>query len=168
MTNPDSSTRVTTKITQTATVLDWSEVWYKLRVSWVAKELYADSQVTGAERDTMMNEFMDVFMGDPAQSTFTVNSSGVPNVDRAVHNTYKDELLKETCSKTRAESVTIFGIAFTAPAEGQAAISNCASLPTSEHYFFIDEAQTDEEIAEELNTAFQLIAAEVGSLRLTQ
>jgi Flp pilus assembly protein TadG len=181
VTNPSTTTRRTTTVTSSDPVkLDWSAVWADLTVAWVSKELYADSAVIGAGQAEMMNAFLDAFLGDPSSPTFSLKADGSPSVDIAVHNTYKDKMLKETCDKAKGSNVEIFGIALTAPVEGQAAIKSCVSIvpdrvedtdaddTNDSHYFFIPADQTNEQIATQLNTAFQQIASVISPLRLTQ
>jgi hypothetical protein len=54
--------------------------------------------------------------------------------------------------------VIVYGIAFEAPTNGQAAISNCATSPA--HYFNASGLQ--------ISTAFRSIASNISQLRLTQ
>ena len=50
-----------------ATQLDWSEVWRYLRVSWVARQLYMRSGVTGTTNySTIMNQFRTTYLSSTA------------------------------------------------------------------------------------------------------
>ena len=69
-----------------------------------------------------------------------------------------DSQLATICNLSKNAGVTIYGIAFEAPTNGQAAISNCASSPA--HYFNAQGLQ--------IKTAFRTIASNISQLRLTQ
>lgn len=120
---------------------DWSEVWRYLRVSYVVRQLYMRSGVTGTTNYTTL---MDMF-----RATYL---SSVSNLD---------SLLQQNCVAARAAGIEVFGIAFAAPTSGQAQINGCASSPKSEYYF----NATDGDV---LTAAFRSIATIVSDLRLTQ
>jgi Flp pilus assembly protein TadG len=131
----------------TATRLDWSEVWRYLRVNYVSRQFYMRSDVTGTNNNsTNMNLMRATYM------------SSVSNLD---------SLLQQNCEQARKDAkvggggVEIYGIAFAAPAEGQAQISGCSSAPKENYYF----NATDNT---KLLAAFRQIATDISDLRLTQ
>jgi Putative Flp pilus-assembly TadE/G-like len=125
----------------TATQLDWSEVWRHVRVSWVARQLYVRSGVTGATSfSTVMNQFRGTYL------------SSVTNMNT---------LLQQNCTAARNAGIEIYGIAFAAPANGTAQINGCSSSP-KENYFF------DASDSAKLSAAFRMIAVDISELRLTQ
>nr|WP_283254929.1 Tad domain-containing protein [Marivita sp. GX14005] len=69
-----------------------------------------------------------------------------------------DRRLSDVCEKARDKDITIFAIGFEAPAEGQAAMRDCASSPA--HYFAVEGL--------EISDAFRQIARTINQLRLTQ
>ena len=69
-----------------------------------------------------------------------------------------DTQLQTMCSAVKNQGVTIYGIAFEAPTNGQTQISSCASSPA--HYFNATGIQ--------IKTAFRAIASNISQLRLTQ
>jgi Flp pilus assembly protein TadG len=124
----------------TATQLDWSEVWRYVRVSWVVRQLYMRSAVSGTGNfDTVMNQFRGTYL-----STDSLNA-----------------LLQQNCAAARAEGIEIYGIAFAAPTAGQAQINGCSSEPKDNYYF----NATDNG---KLMAAFNAIATDISELRLTQ
>ena len=125
----------------TATQLDWSEVWRYLRVSWVARQLYMRSGVTGTDNyDTVMNLMRATYLSS---------------------NTNMNNLLQQNCAAARTAGIEIYGIAFAAPAAGQAQINGCSSEPKETYYFNATNNAG-------LMTAFQKIATDISDLRLTQ
>ncbi|MBL9051802.1 MAG: Tad domain-containing protein [Tabrizicola sp.] len=123
----------------TAVQLDWSEVWRYLRVSWVARQLYMRSNVTGTSNyDTIMNQFRGTYL-----SVSNMNS-----------------LLQANCTAAKNAGIEIYGIAFAAPAGGQAQIQGCST--NVENYYF------DAKNGEDLRSAFNTIATYISDLRLTQ
>jgi Flp pilus assembly protein TadG len=119
--------------------LDWSEVWQSLRVTYVARQLYGRSNVTGVGYSTVMNTLAPEYIDDAVLTS----------------------LLDQNCTAAKAAGVEVFGIAFAAPSEGQTQISNCSSNPKSNYYY---NATNNEQ----LNAAFNLIANQISELRLTQ
>lgn len=119
--------------------LDWSEVWSLVRVSWVARQLYMRSNVSGTNNyDTIMNQFRGTYL-----SVSSLNS-----------------LLQANCKAARDAKIEIYGIAFAAPPGGQAQIQGCAT--NVENYYF------DAQNGPELRSAFNTIATFISDLRLTQ
>lgn len=132
-----------TSNTTAAVQQTWQQVWARVRVSWVAWQLYARALGTSSDtRNTVYNNTMGTLISQ-YQSVASM-----------------DALLAANCTAARAQNVLIYGIAFEAPAEGSAAISDCSSKPTSTYFFDANGL--------EIQTAFQLIAANLSQLRLTQ
>lgn len=130
--------------------LDWSEVWAGpatgpwagtgVRVQWVAWQLYARALGTSdSDRNTKYNTWFGQMREQTAVSTM-------------------DQQLQQVCSLAKTNDVTVYGIAFEAPAAGRTQISQCASSPA--HYFNATGLQ--------IQTAFRAIAANISQLRLTQ
>lgn len=127
----------------TATQLDWSEVWRHLRVSWVARQLYMRSGVSGTTNyNTIMNQFRTTYLS----STSNMNS-----------------LLQTNCTAARNAGIEIYGIAFgsTVSAVGQGQINGCSSVPKENYYFYAVDG-------DKLRAAFKAIATDISELRLTQ
>jgi Flp pilus assembly protein TadG len=127
----------------TSTQLDWSEVWRYLRVSWVARQLYMRSGVSGTGNyNTIMNQFRTTYLSS---------------------TTNMDSLLQTNCTAARNAGIEVYGIAFgqSMSANGQAQISGCSSLPKENYYFFATDG-------DKLQAAFKAIAADISELRLTQ
>jgi hypothetical protein len=118
--------------------LDWSEVWASLRVSWVARQLYMRSGVSGTtDYNTIMNLFRGTYLS-------------VANLNT---------LLQQNCTAAKNAGIEIYGIAFAAPANGQAQIQGCAT--NVENYYF------DAQNGTQLRSAFRMIATDISDLRLT-
>jgi len=125
----------------TVVQLDWSEVWRHVRVSWVARQLYMRSNVSGTSSySTIMNQFRGTYL----TSVANMNS-----------------LLQQNCTAARDAGIEIYGIAFAAPAAGQTQINGCSSFPKENYYF----NATD---GDKLQAAFKQIATDISDLRLTQ
>ena len=119
--------------------LDWSEVWRFLRVDYVARQLYMRSGVSGtSDFNTLMNAFRATYL-----------SVGTMNM-----------LLQQNCTAAKNQDIEIYGIAFAAPANGQAQISSCATNVTEYYY--------DATNYDDLMAAFREIATQISDLRLTQ
>jgi Flp pilus assembly protein TadG len=127
----------------TAQRLDWSEVWRFLRVTYVARQLYNRSGVTGtaANYNTLMATFSQTYLTVANMNTF----------------------LQENCKAARDEGIEIYGIAFAAPANGQTQIKNCAS-PDAGQVIYYHNASNNAD----LTAAFKQIATQIADLRLTQ
>jgi hypothetical protein len=70
-------------------------------------------------------------------------------------------LLQTNCTAARDAGIEVYGIAFAAPASGQAQILGCSSSPEENYYFnATDNAK--------LMEAFNAIATDISDLRLTQ
>jgi len=121
--------------------INWNEVWANQRQSWVAWQMYARALGTNSStRTSAYNAAMTSF-----QSQYAAVSA-------------MNTQLQQSCTLTKAQGVTVYGIAFEAPTNGQAQISQCASSPS--HYF---NAQ-----GLEIQTAFRAIASNITQLKLTQ
>lgn len=127
----------------TAQRLDWSEVWRFLRVTYVARQLYVRSGVTGtaADYNTLMATFTKEYL-----SVSTMNT-----------------LLQQNCSAAKAAGIEIYGIAFAAPTNGQTQIKNCAS-PNDQQLIYYHNASNNADLL----AAFKQIATQIADLRLTQ
>ncbi len=125
-----------------AVKLDWNQVWANQRVQWVAWQLYGRALGTASTRtaryDTAMNQFR----------------STVASVAEM------DSQLQKSCTLAKGKSVTVYGIAFEAPVNGQTQISKCASSTTQHYFNASDTAQ--------ITAAFRSIASDIIDLRLTQ
>lgn len=116
-----------------ATRQDWREVWARLPMAWVVMQLYERSGI---------NDFWGQY--DAFRSK---------TVDREM-----DAQLATMCDMAKANDVTVYGIAFEAPARGQQVIQNCAS--SLSHYFYTTTSEID--------TTFSSIASHIVDLRLVR
>lgn len=124
--------------------LQWQDVWSRLRVSYVAWNLYARAlSTTSSGRNTIYNNQLNTFL-DPYMSVSTM-----------------DSMLAQNCNAAREAGILIYGIAFQAPAAGQAAIRSCASQPHGTYYYAPDNSG-------DIGSTFDQIAATLSRLRLTQ
>lgn len=118
----------------------WEHVWANQRVSWVAWQLYARA-----------------FAADGANAAAAYNAA--MNLLRTRTNTTAmDAQLQQACDLAKANDVTVYGIAFEAPAAGQAQILQCSS--SNQHYFNAQGLS--------IATAFESIANNLTMLKLTQ
>ena len=135
---PHLNTWRATAWTNTATPAqrqDWREVWANLRLSYVAWQFYG-------------RPYGDAAYNNAITSMRSVYASA----------TTMDTMLQSTCNQVKDNGVMVYGIAFEAPARGQAQISGCASSP--QHYY--------EATGSEIGAAFDSIAANLTMLKLTQ
>lgn len=123
-----------------ATQLDWSEVWRYLSVGWVAEQLYGLSGVTNTAAGDAWDQFRAKYPSSP---------------------TVMDNLLQTNCTAARTAGMEVYGIAFSAPPEGQTQIRGCSSEPKENYYF-------EPNSNEDLIAVFEQIATQVQDLRLTQ
>ncbi|MBN2629069.1 MAG: hypothetical protein JXR75_00850 [Rhodobacteraceae bacterium] len=86
----------------------WPQVWEKLRVSYVAYNMWV--RPLGGTLNSRWNMFRS------KTPVATMNAQ-----------------LQQVCDAAHAKDVIVYGIAFEAPTNGQTAIANCASSPA--HYF---------------------------------
>ncbi len=93
----------------------------------------------------------------PSGGGYSINAINLLSSTYASVNTM-NSTLQTSCNQAKSNGVIVYGIAFEAPANGQAQISGCASSPA--HYF---DAQ-----GLEIQTAFRTIANSISQLRLTQ
>ena len=114
--------------------MDWVQVWGAMRLSYVAQQFYA--RALGGAHST----YMDMFRTKTPTGTM-------------------DAQLQSICALAKEKGVIVYGIAFSAPANGQAQILGCA---TSTAYYF--EAENNVQ----LTTAFRTIANNISQLRLIQ
>ena len=132
--------------------LSWNDAWQRLTAAWTSWQLYARALGTSdAERRAVYNTQLETFRirRGTATSAGGVTTVSAPELDQE---------LSQVCAATRAQGVLIYGIAFSAPANGITALSDCATSPA---YFF---RSTDNA---SLNAAFQAIAINITQLRLT-
>jgi len=121
---------------------NWETVWTNLKVSYVAWQFYARALgTTSSARNTIYTNQMN----DMVQTYDSV--SGM------------DASLQQSCGLAKQNNVLVYGIAFEAPANGQAQISHCATSPA--HYF-------DAQNGAEIQAAFRTIASNLTQLKLTQ
>ena len=118
----------------------WEQIWTVVRVTWVARQLYARSAVLGTSYNTMVGAML--------QGQFT----GV---------TQMNSILSTICTTAKSTSIEVYGIAFSAPPPAQVVINDCASAPKSNYYYNATSNAA-------LVAAFQQIASRVSELRLTQ
>lgn len=121
--------------------LDWSEVWRHLRTTWVVRQLYMRSNVTGTGNfNTVIGQFRAIYM------------TGTANMNA---------LLQTNCAAARDAGIEVYGIAFAAPTNGQTQIRGCSSSPKENYYFNATDGN-------KLRAAFRAIVDDVSELRLTQ
>lgn len=133
-----------------ATQMDWREVWQRQRVTWVAWQLYA--RALGTSNSDRTNKY---------NSTL-----GAMRKNYASDSTL-DTWMSQSCKLARDNGVVVYGIAFEAPAQGQAAIADCATrkdgVPADQSGFYFNATN-----AAGINSAFSAIASNISQLRLTQ
>lgn len=118
----------------------WIDVWPQARVSWVAWQLYARALGNNVNaRNNIYNQTMAAMLNDKSAATM-------------------DTQLQQVCGLAKAEGVTIYGIAFEAPTNGQAQISACSTSPA--HYYNAQGLG--------IRAAFRSIASNLSNLKLTQ
>lgn len=122
-----------------ATVQTWPQVWASMRTSYVAWQFYARALGNNTTRATVYTNMMEAMRSQTATTSM-------------------DNQLQSMCTAAKNKAVTIYGIAFEAPSNGQTQIASCASSPA--HYFNATGLQ--------IKTAFRAIASNISQLRLTQ
>lgn len=121
---------------------NWETVWANLKVSYVAWQFYARALgSTNTERNTLYTNQMNAMVQN-YDSVAGMNTS-----------------LQQSCGLAKQNNVLVYGIAFEAPANGQAQISTCATSPA--HYF-------DAQNGAQIQAAFRTIASNLTQLKLTQ
>ncbi len=119
----------------------WQQVWANQRVTWVAWQLYARA-LGGGNPAARANEF----------------ANAMNMIRTKTETTAMDAQLQQACTLAKDRDVIVYGIAFEAPANGQAQILQCASSP--QHYFNAQGLS--------IATAFETIANNLTMLKLTQ
>lgn len=120
--------------------INFETMWKDVRLQWVVWQLYARALGTNdSQRAAQYNMWLPIFREQTA--TGTMNTQ-----------------LQSMCALAKDNGVTVYGIAFEAPAGGQSQISQCATSPA--HYFNAAGLQ--------IRTAFRAIASNISHLRLTQ
>lgn len=120
--------------------INFETMWKDMRLQWVVWQLYARAIGTNdSQRAAQYNTWIAAFREQTATSTM-------------------DTQLQSMCALAKDNGVTVYGIAFEAPAGGQSQISRCATSPA--HYFNAAGLQ--------IRTAFRAIASNISHLRLTQ
>ena len=121
----------------------WQEVWAKLRVSWVAWQLYA--RALGTSSSTRTSAY------NAAMANFDTQFASVSQMNSQ---------LQQSCTLAKQNGVIIYGIAFAAPTAGQTQIQTCASSIDSHYFNATDNSK--------MLTAFRAIANNISQLRLMQ
>jgi hypothetical protein len=118
----------------------WQDVWSEVRLQWVAWQFYGRALGTNnSQRGQQYNLWLSNLRGVTATTTM-------------------DSQLQTLCTSTKQKGVTVYSIAFEAPAEAQQLLTGCATSPA--HYFNAAGLQ--------IRTAFRAIASNISQLRLTQ
>ena len=120
----------------------WPDVSNLFPVYWIATRLYGNA------------------LGIDAASRSVAGNAWYGTLSTSVNAAAKDAQLTTVCdlAKAPAQNIRVFTVAFEAPVNGQAALSDCAS--SDGDYFDVN--------GPEITTAFQAIALQVSQLRLTQ
>lgn len=119
----------------------WQQVWEKEQVSWVAYQLYARARTS---------------FGGTLAANFT---TAVNQIRTRTPAPTMDAQLQSVCNLAKGQNVTIYGIAFEAPAPGEAQILQCSTDQL--HFFNADNPA-------EMTSAFRAIANNITQLKLTQ
>ncbi|MEZ5796380.1 MAG: TadE/TadG family type IV pilus assembly protein [Paracoccaceae bacterium] len=125
------------------TRLNWNQVWAIARTNWVAWQLFA--RPLGGGSSSLRSDYYN---------TWRDNFRSYTDV------TEMNSRLDQLCEEAKSKGILVYGIAFEAPTNGQTAIQECASSPSSTYFF---NAQ-----GSEIQTSFDLIASNLSQLRLTQ
>ena len=121
----------------------WQDIWKDLTPTYVAWQFHARALGTDRNRSIVSGDRFDAMVQVYA-TTADMDAS-----------------LNQTCDFVKAQGVTVFGIAFEAPARGETAIRNCSTDGANgSHYFDVTGTQ--------INTAFSAIASTISQLKLTQ
>lgn len=132
----------TSELVGNARELEWSELFQRASIRWVARELFAASEgySSGWSRTNRGNDIYS--------SMVQGNGS----------NAVKDARLLSLCQLARDQGVIVFTVAFEAPTRGVEVLRDCASSPA--HFFDVDGL--------DIGTAFRAIARQIMQLRLTE
>jgi Flp pilus assembly protein TadG len=128
----------------------WQQVWTQLRMTWVVGQLYSRPlSINATTRQTDYNNRMGV------------GGINIPGVTMRQQTAIADmdAQLEALCTSSDTNGILIFGIAFQAPAAGEAVIQDCASAPA----YYFDAANNTQ-----LREAFRSISTQISLLRLTQ
>jgi glutaredoxin-related protein len=124
----------------TATQLDWEDVWARHTVRWVAWNLYARALgANNVQRNQIYWTMVDGWL-----------SRRMPD--------QKNQHLATMCDTLRAKKIPVFTVAFEAPPIGVSSMQQCATSPS--HFFDVDGI--------DIRRAFRAIAGTIHQLRLTQ
>ena len=128
------------------TNLTWPQLFNYHSVNWVSRALYGNALSTNS---TTRRNIANIWIGTFRTATIPVT---------------KDTRLDSVCdlAKSPALGVRVFSIAFEAPVAGQVVLHSCAS--SDGDYFAVQNAEQ----AAEIDSAFQMIARQITSLKLTQ
>lgn len=130
-----------------ATMQNWEDIWANLKLTYVAWQFYARAIGTDANT-TAANNLRN--------STYSSKLSAMRATFASVAK--MNSQLQQSCTLAKAQKVTIYGIAFQAPTNGQTQISSCATSPS--HYFNAQGLG--------IQSAFRAIASNLTQLKLTQ
>jgi hypothetical protein len=123
----------------------WTQVWDKMRVSYVAQTFYANA-----------------FPNNSAFSYATMWNKFRTKTDPQTGNTpIMDAQLQSVCTLAKGQSVIVYGIAFQATTLGQNNVKACAS--SAAHYFTASGTST---AGAQLSQAFNMIATNITQLKL--
>ncbi len=87
---------------------NWEQVWSRVRLKWVAQQLYARAGISSY-------------------------NNAVNNMRTLTSTSAMDSQLQSMCQMAVSNQITVFTIAFEAPSNAQLQLSQCASSPS--HYF---------------------------------
>ncbi len=122
--------------------LDWTELFHRASMYWVAREIIAPA--------THHN-------GPPVQQNNFAHNLTMSWQD-VVPTWVKDQRLQQVCNAARNAGITVFSVAFEADPGGLNGLRNCATTPS--HFFDVRGVQISE--------AFRAIANNIRRLRLIE
>jgi Flp pilus assembly protein TadG len=135
----------------TSRQLDWSEVWRNVQLSWMVRQLYMRSAVSGTGTYATVR--------DTFRATYLTSTNNM------------DALLQQNCTAAKADTtggVEIYGIALFPVSQqngnGATQIRNCSSPAANNDNPYYYPAAT----SNDLKAAFRKIALDISELRLTQ
>lgn len=130
----------------------WQQIWASQRATWVAWQLYA--RALGTSNSDRSNKY-NALIGTNGTMVSQYASDG-----------QLDTWMSQTCTQAKNKGVVVYGIAFEAPPQGQAAIADCTTRdptrPASESAYYFNATGL------EISSAFSAIASNISQLRLTQ
>ena len=140
--------------------------WQELNANWTSGQvnfaLFREARFTDPNVDLPDNAGTDVTI--PGGVTFDLPDyfdSDNAIVNPLLNANELDGRLADICEAARNQNIIIYAVSFEAPAAGQAALQDCVDVDNFEGRFFDVEG-------DEINTAFDAIAASISSLRLTE